>query len=215
MEISVVSSVLKDKDGYLPLHVFVPIMESLSKGNGDQDVLMKLDWNSLKKSDGNISVPDETEKKDDKKPEITNKGVKIKTPAGERVLAEGYYAVSGEMFKAVDRNQHSMANDAINHKVIIKVKDGKADLLMDFNGLDINGRSCCRNCIFCKEEERRQRSIKGYIYENESGQGFVAHLRMCLCNCGYDRNSSSFLTYCSIVYGNGLLFCEKLEEVTR
>lgn len=164
VEIPVVPSVLKDKDGYLPLHVFVPIMESLSKGNGDQDVLMKLDWNSLKKSDGNISVPDETEKKDDKKPEITNKGVKIKTPAGERVLAEGYYAVSGEMFKAVDRNQHSMANDAINHKVIIKVKDGKVDLLMDFNGLDINGKMGYLGKLSYYDE--------GYTYSN-GNDGYI------------------------------------------
>ena len=29
---------------YVPLHVFVPIMEAISEGTGSQDVLMKLDW---------------------------------------------------------------------------------------------------------------------------------------------------------------------------
>ena len=38
-------------DDYVPLHVFVPIMESISTGSGDQEVLMKLDWSSLKKAE--------------------------------------------------------------------------------------------------------------------------------------------------------------------
>ncbi|MDD3277991.1 MAG: NEAT domain-containing protein [Lachnospiraceae bacterium] len=36
------------KDGYVPLQVFVPIMESISAGTGTQPVFLKLDWSTIK-----------------------------------------------------------------------------------------------------------------------------------------------------------------------
>ncbi len=45
-----VADALADEDGYVPLHVFVPVMEDISAGTGDQDVLLKLDWSTLKKT---------------------------------------------------------------------------------------------------------------------------------------------------------------------
>lgn len=36
------------KDGYVPLQVFVPVMESISKGTGTQPVFLRLDWSTLK-----------------------------------------------------------------------------------------------------------------------------------------------------------------------
>ena len=50
IRIKLVKSAIEDADGYVPLHVFVPIMEAIATGNGDQDVLMKIDWTSLKKT---------------------------------------------------------------------------------------------------------------------------------------------------------------------
>ena len=41
------------KDGYVPLQVFVPIMDAISKGTGTQPVFLKLDWSSLKKTTSN------------------------------------------------------------------------------------------------------------------------------------------------------------------
>ena len=38
------------KDGYVPLQVFVPIMDSISKGTGTQPVFLKLDWSTIKKT---------------------------------------------------------------------------------------------------------------------------------------------------------------------
>ncbi|MFR8853819.1 MAG: NEAT domain-containing protein [Oscillospiraceae bacterium] len=43
-----VKDALNDSEGYVPLHVFVPVMEDISEGTGSQDVLLKLDWNTLK-----------------------------------------------------------------------------------------------------------------------------------------------------------------------
>lgn len=36
------------ENGYVPLQVFVPIMESISAGTGTQPVFLKLDWSTLK-----------------------------------------------------------------------------------------------------------------------------------------------------------------------
>ncbi|MCH1981394.1 NEAT domain-containing protein [Ruminococcus sp. OA3] len=36
------------KDGYVPLQVFVPVMESIAAGTGTQPVFLKLDWSTLK-----------------------------------------------------------------------------------------------------------------------------------------------------------------------
>ena len=40
-------------DGFVPLQVFVPIMEGISKGTGTQPVFLKLDWQTLTKTDKN------------------------------------------------------------------------------------------------------------------------------------------------------------------
>lgn len=43
-------------DGYVPLRVFVPIMEAIADGTGTQNVLMQLDWSTLKKTDGDLQL---------------------------------------------------------------------------------------------------------------------------------------------------------------
>ncbi len=40
---------IADEDGFVPMSVFVPIMETIAEGNGSQNVLMKLDWATLTK----------------------------------------------------------------------------------------------------------------------------------------------------------------------
>ena len=42
-------------DGYVPLQVFVPIMDSITKGTGTQPAFLKLDWSTLKKTDSKDS----------------------------------------------------------------------------------------------------------------------------------------------------------------
>ncbi|MDO4289007.1 MAG: NEAT domain-containing protein [Eubacterium sp.] len=48
LKIQIVPTAIKDPDGYVPLHVFVPIMDKILSGSGDQDALMKVDWSTLK-----------------------------------------------------------------------------------------------------------------------------------------------------------------------
>ena len=44
-----VKTAREDASGYIPLHVFVPVMESISRGTGDQDVYLKLNLETTKK----------------------------------------------------------------------------------------------------------------------------------------------------------------------
>ena len=79
----VVSAAKADSDGFIPLHVFVPVMEDIAAGNGDQDVLMKLDRSTLKKTDDK----DPSFKPDD--PEELSPAVDYTDPAtGVRVKTE-------------------------------------------------------------------------------------------------------------------------------
>ncbi len=49
VRIKYVPTARNDADGYIPLQVFVPVMESIQEGNGTQDVLAKVDKSSVKK----------------------------------------------------------------------------------------------------------------------------------------------------------------------
>ena len=51
VQIKYVQTARDDIDGYIPLQVFVPVMESIAAGNGTQDVLAKVDKASLAKKD--------------------------------------------------------------------------------------------------------------------------------------------------------------------
>lgn len=77
---------LVDKAGgeYVPLQVFVPIMEAIADGTGTQSVLMQLDWSTLKKvDDGNDFTLEEP---DEQSPEFdftdASTGVKIHADKG-------------------------------------------------------------------------------------------------------------------------------------
>ena len=51
VQVKYVQTARDDAEGYIPLQVFVPVMESLGTGNGTQDVLAKVDKSSLKKKE--------------------------------------------------------------------------------------------------------------------------------------------------------------------
>ena len=53
------------KDGYVPLQVFVPIMDSISKGTGTQPVFLKLDWSMIKKTSNSDSAFKDTSSNDE------------------------------------------------------------------------------------------------------------------------------------------------------
>ena len=48
------------EDGFAPLQVYVPVMESISAGMGTQQVYLKLDWNGIKKAQSdNSAIPED------------------------------------------------------------------------------------------------------------------------------------------------------------
>ncbi len=51
-------------DGYVPLQVFVPIMDAISSGTGTQPVFLKLDWSSLKATTSDDSAFDNNDDSD-------------------------------------------------------------------------------------------------------------------------------------------------------
>ncbi len=90
LEFPLVSQALADSDGYIPLHVFVPVMEDISEGTGDQDVLLKLDWSTLAKTtdDDPVFTP---EKPAEQSPAVdfTDSTTGVKVHADKGVLPEG------------------------------------------------------------------------------------------------------------------------------
>lgn len=49
VRIKLVPAAIADPDGFVPLQVFIPLMNVIAPGNGAQDVLMKIDWTALTK----------------------------------------------------------------------------------------------------------------------------------------------------------------------
>ena len=94
----------KGTQEYVPLQVFVPLMESLTAGTGTQDVLMRIDWTSLKTAD------------DDTQEEIT--------------LEDGLYTVSSDLREA--GSDEKSAFNAYLEKVRLIAKDGKITAYIDF-----------------------------------------------------------------------------------
>ena len=94
----------KGTQDFVPLQVFVPLMESLTAGTGTQDVLMRIDWTSLKTAD------------DDTQEEIN--------------LDDGLYTVSSDIREA-GSDEKSSFNDYLD-KVRLIAKDGKITAYIDF-----------------------------------------------------------------------------------
>lgn len=100
---------LVDKAGgeYVPLQVFVPIMEAIADGTGTQSVLMQLDWSTLKKvDDGNdfeLEEPDEQSPEFDFTDSVT--GVKIHADKGVfavNTTAKVTQLTSGEAYNSTE-----------------------------------------------------------------------------------------------------------------
>lgn len=98
-----VATAKADKDGYVPLHVFVPVMEDISQGSGDQDVLMKLDLTSLKKAtEDDPSFEPEKPKELSPAVVITDAKTGVQVQADKGVFPEGVQLVVTEITSGSD-----------------------------------------------------------------------------------------------------------------
>ena len=121
------------------IQVYVPVMEAINKGGGTQFARLLLDWNTLKKTDEKADdIVGTAEPSATKKPSTTgsknsskkNKELNIKK------LTDGTYTITGNMLKT-DKKSSSMSDKAINHNVLLRVKNGKYTLILDFSGLTV------------------------------------------------------------------------------
>ena len=98
-----VADALADEEGYVPLHVFVPVMEDISAGTGDQDVLLKLDWSTLTKTtedDPNFEPEEPVEQSP--AVDFTDSATGVKVNADKGVFDEGVQIVVSEITQGAD-----------------------------------------------------------------------------------------------------------------
>lgn len=90
----------KASEKYVPLQVFVPIMESIADETGTQPVLMQLDWTTLKTDNGEI-VPDKPEEQSPAL-DYTDSKTGVKVSADKGVFDEGVQVVVTEITEGTD-----------------------------------------------------------------------------------------------------------------
>ncbi len=143
---------IKQNEKVTWVQVYVPVMEAISKGSGTQYARLILDWSTLAKTDekpediigGGTTIPNVTAKPQaTKKPSVTSGPAKTKKPSSSKTkklninnLSDGKYTLEGQMLK-IDKKSSSMSNEAVNHNISLKVKNGKYILTLDFSGLKV------------------------------------------------------------------------------
>ena len=98
-----VSDALNDEDGCVPLQVFVPVMEDISAGSGTQNVLLKLDWSTLKETteDDPDFQPEEPEEQSPAV-NVTDPATGIKVESDKGVFPEGVKQVVTQITSGAD-----------------------------------------------------------------------------------------------------------------
>lgn len=137
LKFPLVADALNDADGYVPLHVFVPVMEDISEGTGDQDVLLKLDWSTLKMTteDDPSFMPDEP---DELSPalDFTDTATGVKVYADKGVFDEGVQVVVTEIKMGSDYDKAASSLSEVGKK--FKLYDVKF-IDADGNKVEPNG----------------------------------------------------------------------------
>ena len=118
---------------YVPLQVFVPIMEAISDGTGTQDVLMKLDWSLLKLDDGEIKPEEPVEQSP--AVDYTDAKTGVKVHADKGVFEEGVQIVVSEITKGADYDAAASSLSDV----------GKKFKLYDVKFLDADGNEVAPN----------------------------------------------------------------------
>lgn len=139
------------KQGMAWIQVYVPVMEAINKGGGTQFARLLLDWNTLKKTDEKADdIVGTAEPSATKKPSTDRENTATKKPSTTgsknsskknkklniKKLTDGTYTITGNMLKT-DKKSSSMSDKAINHNVLLRVKNGKYTLILDFSGLTV------------------------------------------------------------------------------
>jgi LPXTG-motif cell wall-anchored protein len=99
---------------YVPLQVFVPIMEAIATGTGTQNVYMKLDWSTLKATESDIEI----EKPVEQSPavDVTDDATGVKVHADKGVFEEGVKLVVTPITSGADYNLAASALQEVGKK---------------------------------------------------------------------------------------------------
>lgn len=129
-----VKTALNDENGLVPLQVFVPIMDAISAGAGTQNVLMKLDWTTLKSTtdDDPDLQPDDPAEQSPAFDKTVN-GVRIAAEKG--MIPEGAKA---EVTEIAQGEEYTSAKTALS-SVFSNFKLYKITLSMDGNEIQPEG----------------------------------------------------------------------------
>ena len=90
----------KGSEEYVPLRVFVPIMEAIADGTGTQNVLMKLDWTTLTKTEEPFQIEEQEEQS--KAFDYTDIATGVKLHADQGVLPNDASATVSEVTSGAD-----------------------------------------------------------------------------------------------------------------
>ena len=108
-------------DGYVPLQVFVPIMEGISKGTGTQPVFLKLNWDTIEKAnknDSRFTKDDNSEKNSGTDNQATNVQNSIlnavSSLTSEMESTTGEEETRAELTENVQNNNNTLQNTTEN-----------------------------------------------------------------------------------------------------
>ncbi len=168
----VVNTAKADADGLIPLHVFVPVMEDIAAGNGDQDVLMKLDKTTLKKVDSDDPSFD-PEEPEELSPavDLTDEATGVKLHADKGVYPKGVKLVvseikTGDSYSAASKSMTDVGKKFKLYDVKVVDADGNA---VDANGtVNVNfpvpdGYNADKCAVYRMNDDGTKTLVKGTV----------------------------------------------------
>jgi len=137
-----VATARADAESFVPLHVFVPVMEDISAGTGDQDVLMHLDRSSLRETTEDDPAF-EPEKPQELSPAVdyTDEATGVKIHADKGVLPEGVQIVVTEITEGADYDAaaQTLASVGRNFKLYsVKFLDSEGNEVAPSGAVELN-----------------------------------------------------------------------------
>lgn len=146
---------------YVPLQVFVPIMEAIADGTGTQNVLMKIDWSTLIRTDSDIQLEPQEEQSSEFNYTDSLTGIQIHADKG--ILEENTSANIIELSNGVD---YSNVANLIN---LSKYKLYDISLSSSINGIiqiSIPVPNGYKNAVVYRIDDNKKTLVTGLI-END------------------------------------------------
>ena len=119
------------KDGYVPLQVFVPIMESIADGTGTQEVYLKLDWSTLKLTEADDPDFDDDGNNDNNNSDDDNgsgNGLTGGSGLGTNTLGGGSSLSGSSLGGSSLTGSSSLSGSGLSSASSVKTDDTSADI---------------------------------------------------------------------------------------